>query len=307
MRARRLTRRTGSGTGAGPASRRGRTTIAALAVAGLAACTALTGCGSDDGSDDKTDKAGGGKSSESPETPGAGADQSQVVQTAYEKTAEAETAKMRLVTKTSAGSKDVTVRGEGVIDFDDGASKLRLSGDGKQLEQRVVDGVLFQQPPKEERKQIPGGKQWIKVDLAKVAERNDRSGGDQISDPAASAQYTKAISDGKVKKLGSQELNGVRTTRYQVSIDVDKLAGPHKAEAAQLKKQFGRHLPMELWLDDDGRIRRQQMELTPKQGEMNAQRVTARTVIDFTDYGTDAEVEAPPRGQTADVTNKLTG
>ncbi|WP_217193257.1 hypothetical protein [Streptomyces buecherae] len=145
MRARRLTRRTGSGTGAGPASRRGRTTIAALAVAGLAACTALTGCGSDDGSDDKTDKAGGGKSSESPETPGAGADQSQVVQTAYEKTAEAETAKMRLVTKTSAGSKDVTVRGEGVIDFDDGASKLRLSGDGKQLDPRT--GMPLTQPP----------------------------------------------------------------------------------------------------------------------------------------------------------------
>ncbi|MEU3962510.1 hypothetical protein AB0F42_22305 [Streptomyces buecherae] len=304
MRARRLTRRTDIGAGAGRASHRGRTTIAAFAVTGLAACTALTGCGSDDGSDNKAEP---GRSGESAQTPGAGADQTEVVRTAYEKTAEADTARMRLVAKTSAGSKNVTVRGDGVIDFEDGASEMTLTGNGKRVEQRVLDGMLFQQPPKEEREQIPGGKQWIKVDLRKVAERAGRTGGDQISDPAASARYSKAISDGKAKKLGAEELDGVRTTRYRVTIDVDKLAETNKAETAQLKKEYGPRLPMDLWLDDDGRIRRQQMELTPKQGEVNAQRVTARTVIDFTDYGTDAEIEAPPRGQTADVTNKVTG
>ncbi|MBB5937451.1 hypothetical protein [Streptomyces zagrosensis] len=290
-------------TGAEHLPRRPRTAVAALAVAGLAACTALSGCGSDSDSGKNTQS----KNTQSKETPSAGEDQAKVVSTAYEKTAESDTAKMKVLTETSAGAKSVSVRGTGVIDFEDGASKLTLSGEGQRIEQRVIGGVLFQQPPKKERQQIPGNKSWVKVDLVKVAEHKDRAGGDRLNDPAESAAYSRAISGKGVEKLGNQKLDGTQTTRYRVTVDVDKLAEANQAKATQLKREFGRYLPMELWLDDDGRIRRQQVELTPHRGENGAQQVTARTVIDYTDYGTDAEIEAPPRDQTADLTKKAMG
>jgi hypothetical protein len=68
---------------------------------------------------------------------------------------------------------------------------------------------------------------------------------------------------------------------------------------------------MRLWLDDDGRIRRQQIDMTvkaPASGESGAsgspRQIKISTVMEFTDFGTDVEAEAPPAGQVADVTDQ---
>ncbi|AMW08343.1 hypothetical protein A4E84_01610 [Streptomyces qaidamensis] len=273
--------------------------VCALGVAGALAGTLLVGCG-DDG--DSGDGAQGTSASS-----GAGAREqgTQAVRSAYDKTAEEDTARVKLRVRTSAQGASQTASGQGAVDLDDGDSVMTLTVQGQQIEQRVVDQVLYQKLPKG---RTPGGKPWIKIDLGKVAAQQG-TGDQSMSDPAQSAAYAKAITDKDVTKKGTATVNGVETTHYRVSVDVAKLPG-----GDTLRKQVGPTLPMDVWLDDEGRLRRQQTDMTVKAPEATqrssadassaTEKVTVRTVMDFTDFGTEVEADEPPAGQVTDMTGK---
>ncbi|MFD5482524.1 hypothetical protein [Streptomyces hawaiiensis] len=270
--------------------------VCALGVAGVLAGTVLVGCG-DDG-----DGAGGASATSST---GAREQGTRAVRSAYDKTAEEDTAKVKLRVRTSAQGASQTANGQGVVDLDDGDSVMTLTAQGQRIEQRVIDQVLYQKPPKG---QAPGGKPWIRIDLRKVAAQqgtDDRS----MSDPAQSAAYAKAITDKDVTKKGTATIDGVKTTHYRVSVDVAELPN-----GDTLRKQVGPTLPMDVWLDDEGRMRRQQIDMTIKTPEATQrsstdassapEKITVRTVMDFTDFGTEVEADEPPAGQVTDMTGK---
>ncbi|MFF8940287.1 hypothetical protein ACF08O_37410 [Streptomyces paradoxus] len=272
--------------------------VCALGVAGALAGTVLVGCG-DDG--DPGDGAQGSAASSA----GTRERGTQAVRSAYDRTAEEDTAKVKLRVRTSAQGTSQTADGQGAVDLDDGDSVMTLTVQGQRIEQRVIDQVLYQRMPKG---QAPGGKPWIKIDLQKVAAQ--QGPGDQsMSDPAQSAAYAKAITDKDVTEKGTATVNGVRTTHYRVSVDVAELPG-----GDTLRKQVGPTLPMDVWLDDEGRMRRQQIDMTVKAPEATQRssadaspapgKVTVRTVMDFTDFGTAVEAEEPPAGQVTDMTGK---
>ncbi|WP_138905337.1 LppX_LprAFG lipoprotein [Streptomyces albidochromogenes] len=279
----------------------------AVSMAGAVACTALVACGSD-GSDPGGKTAGRDKAAE--KSPGAQEDGTAAVRSAYDRTAEAQTARMKLTTRTTAQGESVIAEGQGVIDLAEGDSEMTLTAGGQKIEQRVVDGILYQKPPEEQQAKVPGKKPWIKIDLKKAAQR---AGGDssQVNDPAESAGFAKGVTDKDVRKIGTEQVGGTSTTRYRVTIDVDKLAGTgDRAKADQLKKQLGPTLPMDVWLDDDGRIRRQQMDMrvkAPDGAESGGpQKAQVRTVIEYSDFGAELDVEPPAAGRTADMTDKAT-
>jgi len=268
----------------------------AFGAVGLLACGVLTGCGSDGDSEGK-----GGKTS-SAASGGEGG--TAAVRTAYTKTAEDETARMTLRTETSAAGKSATANGEGVIDLEDGDSTMTISAGGQKVEQRVVDQVVYQKLPPRQRAQIPGDKPWIKIDLKKAAAEQNSGSSNQINDPAQSAWLAKGITNRNTEKVGTATVDGVRTTRYRVTVDIDKLSG-----TAALKRQVGPAIPMDIWLDDQGRIRRQQvaMNLKPtEQPDKSAapEKLTVRTLIEFSDFGTDVDADAPPSDQTTDLTGR---
>ncbi|MFF5370249.1 hypothetical protein [Streptomyces sp. NPDC013187] len=272
--------------------------VCALGVAGVLAGTMLVGCGDDDpgdGAQDTTAKSGGG----------ARAQGTQAVRSAYDRTAEEDTAKVKLRVRTSTQGASQTANGQGVVDLDDGDSVMTLTVQGQRVEQRVIDQVLYQKLPKG---QAPGGKPWIKIDLGKVIAQQGAGDG-SMSDPAQSAAYAKAISDKDVTEKGKATVNGVETTHYRVSLDVADLPN-----GDTLRKQVGPTLPMDVWLDDEGRMRRQQLDMTVKTPEATQrsssgassapEKVTVRTVMDFTDFGTEVEADEPPAGQVTDMTGK---
>ncbi|MFD5714005.1 hypothetical protein ACFWHW_27120 [Streptomyces pharetrae] len=275
--------------------------IGALSVAGILAGTVLVGCGNDDG-----DTAGPAKGSATPKSPGAREPGTQAVRSAYDRTAEEDTARVTLKVRTSDGGTSVTANGKGTVDLDDGDSVMTVTAEGQRMEQRVIDQVLYQKPP---AGQAPGGKPWIKIDLEKVAARQGADG-QSVNDPARSAALAKAIDDKDVTNKGSAEIGGVATTRYRVTVDVAKLS-----DGARLSKQLGPTLPMDIWLDDEGRIRRQQVDMTvqapsaPKNGTgaktaTEPRKVTVRTVLEFSDFGTELEADAPPARQVTDMTDE---
>jgi hypothetical protein len=272
--------------------------VCALGVAGVLAGTVLVGCGDGDSGD-------GARGTSAASSAGAQEQGTQAVRSTYDKTAAEDTAKVKLRVQTSAQGASQTANGQGAVDLDDGDSVMTLTVQGQQIEQRVIDQVLYQKLPKG---QTPGGKPWVKIDLGKVAAQqgaDDRS----MSDPAQSAAYAKAITDKDVTKKGTATIDGVKTTHYRVSVDVAELPN-----GDTLRKQVGATLPMDVWLDDQGRMRRQQIDMTIKTPEATQrsstdassapEKVMVRTVMDFTDFGTEVEADEPPAGQVTDMTGK---
>ncbi|MEU0219521.1 hypothetical protein ABZ281_32450 [Streptomyces sp. NPDC006265] len=271
--------------------------VCASGVAGVLAGTVLVGCGGDsgDGTQGTSAKASAGTREQG----------TRAVRSAYDTTAEEDTAKVKLRVQTSARGASQTANGQGAVDLDDGDSVMTVTVQGQQIEQRVIDQVLYQKMPKG---QAPGGKPWIKIDLRKVAAQQGTDN-QSMSDPAQSAAYAKAITDKDVTEKGSATVNGVKTTHYRVSVDVAELPN-----GDTLRKQVGATLPMDVWLDDEGRMRRQQIDMTVKapqatqrsssDASSGPEKVTVRTVMDFTDFGTEVEADAPPAGQVTDMTGK---
>ncbi|MYR41809.1 hypothetical protein [Streptomyces sp. SID5910] len=272
---------------------------ASVATAAVMGSVALAGCGGD------SEPAAGGSTASTSASSSAGARQQDTtaVRNAYDRTAEAETAKMTMKVKADANGKSVTADGRGALDLAEGDSTMTITAEGQSIEQRVVDQVLYQKAPDQK---AAGGKPWMKIDLKRVAGQQGANP-QQIGDPAQSAAYAKAVTDKDVSEVGTEKIGGVDTTHYKVSIDVAKLPG-----GAQLGKQIGPTLPMQIWLDDEGRIRRQQIDMALKapasaQPESSAapQQVKVSTLMEFSDFGTDVEAEAPPAGQVTDVTDQV--
>lgn len=271
------------------------------AVATLVLAAGLAACGSEDGSGKGGDAAAGASA-----TPKAKA-----VQDAYRNTVAADTAKMTVSSRAVADGQAVTAHGTGVVDLEKGASRITLTSQGTEIEQRVVDGVVYQKPSGGQRAEIPGGKTWMKIDLARL-NRSSPTGQSRASDPAAPFRYLKGVGSEDVTRVGAQTLDGTRTTHYRVSVPVSSLAKDNARQAEELQRQLGKSsLPVDLWLDDRGRLRQESVRLTlhPLKGRTpekeNAQ-VTSTTVLRFTDFGTKADVAAPPASDTADVTGRLT-
>ncbi|MFI8306159.1 hypothetical protein ACIF80_22475 [Streptomyces sp. NPDC085927] len=272
--------------------------VGTATVAGVLAGTVLVGCGNDGDSAEGKDRSAG------KETSSAREQGTEAVRAAYDKTAEQDTARVTLRVQTSADGTSVTANGRGTVDLEDGDSVMALSAQGERIEQRVVDQVLYQKLP---RSETPGSKPWIKIDLQKVAER--QGVGDQsVNDPAQAAAFAKAIDDKDVTRKGTAKVGEVNTTHYRVAVDVTELPN-----GAALRRQLGPTLPMDVWLDDDGRIRRQQIDMTlkaPAEGgatdrtSASPQSAKVRTVMEFSDFGTDVKAEAPPSRQVTDLTRK---
>ncbi|MFE6590793.1 hypothetical protein [Streptomyces sp. NPDC057781] len=276
--------------------------VGAIAVAAVMGSVVLAGCGDDS---EPTTQGGGASASASNSGGGSGQEQgTSAVRAAYDKTAEAESARMTIKMKLAAEGKTITSDGKGVIDLAEGDSVMTITAQDKSIEQRVVDQVLYQKVPGQK---APGGKPWIKIDLKKVAAQQGMSN-QQIGDPAQTAAYAKAITDKDVTKVGTEKIDGANTTHYKVSVDVSKLPG-----GEQMSKQLGPTLPMQVWLDDEGRLRRQQIDMTVKapasasakpDNSASPQQLKMSTVMDFSDFGTEVNAEAPPADQVADMTDE---
>ncbi|MGW1956934.1 hypothetical protein ACWCPI_29990 [Streptomyces sp. NPDC001920] len=69
---------------------------------------------------------------------------------------------------------------------------------------------------------------------------------------------------------------------------------------------------MQIWLDDDGRIRRRQVDMTveapasaqPDAGASRPQ-VKVTTMMEFSGFGTEADADAPPDDKVADMTGQV--
>ncbi|GAA5161476.1 MULTISPECIES: hypothetical protein [Amycolatopsis] len=247
-----------------------------------------------------------------------------VVAAAYEKTTDARTAKTKIDTQVSANGQSMPISASGVIDFAGRAAQLTttLPGGAGTSETRFVNGTVYQQLPGQLGAQLSGGKPWISIDAEKLAQQQYGASlddlGTNLTDPADTLGYLRGASD-QVREIGPDTVDGTPTKHYDVTLNLDKAAAGQSPQVQQgtqrLEQQLGTHtLPAQVWLDDQGRLRKLTTEekITPttsasaSPGAAQTGPVTISITETFSDFGTPVSVTAPPADQTADVTDRLT-
>jgi hypothetical protein len=155
---------------------------------------------------------------------------------------------------------------------------------------------------------IPKAKTWLKFNLAKlgydqgiglleIAELNS-------TDPRGQLDVLQKTST-KFANLGQDEIDGELATHYQGQVDLDtvlsKLDGPSKAEIESLLRHSnGSAVPYNVWIADDGYIRRVEMQIAGTSGSQNT---TLGLISDFSAYGKPVYVNLPPGNQVTELTD----
>lgn len=213
------------------------------------------------------------------------------------------------LTMTGLADEPITITGEGIQDSEQQLARFTfdlseiagLTGGGVDLSKidLVMEGfTLYMRLPFLES---AGLKPWVEIDLEALGQKEgfDLPSLEQLSqtDPTQVLEYLRAASD-DTEEVGEEEVRGVATTRYRMTVDLAKVAeqAPEEARATIESLIAGTGLetvPVEVWIDADGLVRRMDldyrgMEVAPgEKGDMDLR-------MELYDYGVGAEVELPP-------------
>lgn len=120
------------------------------------------------------------------------------------------------------------------------------------------------------------------------------------NNPAQMMEALRGVSD-DIEELGTEEVRGEPTTHYRAVVDLERaLEQVREALKPQLEAQLGAMggtLPMEVWLGEDGLVRRISLDMVELLAEASAesgQKMEGGSmVMELFDYGADVEVDIP--------------
>jgi hypothetical protein len=152
---------------------------------------------------------------------------------------------------------------------------------------------------------------WIKMDMTKLAKKQgiDLEGlmNANQADPSQSLGMFMASTD--AHPIGYDRVRGVFTTHYTLNIDLRKLANRNKAlrktfEAVQKLTGITSY-PAEAWIDDQGRVRRMNIDMSFNNATTGA--FTMSITEDLYAFGIKVDVRPPASSQVVDAGALLGG
>ncbi|GAA2606161.1 MULTISPECIES: hypothetical protein [Streptomyces] len=264
--------------------RRGGRTGDGLAVAAGVVCVCLAGAGcSAQGA-----SVGGA---------GGGGDPVAVLHRAADRLVAAGSAKTRTAMEMASGGTRVTIRGEGVYDFEErlGQLKVRLpqdpagSSEHRPITELLAPGALFM---KNRGAGVPDDK-WVRVETESLSDGNLVTGG--ATDPFAAAEVLRGTRTATF--VGRTELAGTAVRHYRGTADLARAArdasgGNRKALAAAAEGFATAEVPFDVYLDDEGRIRKVRHRFSFSHGQENGTVDVASTTLLY-DFGAAVRVRLP--------------
>ncbi|MBV9412219.1 MAG: hypothetical protein JO148_11525 [Acidimicrobiia bacterium] len=163
---------------------------------------------------------------------------------------------------------------------------------------------------------LPGGKTWVKVDLATAGKSVGVGaagvGAAQASDPSQTLDYLLGASS--VTRVGAENVRDTPTTHYRAVVDLNKAAAqsPTAKQAIESTAKLlgSSNQPVEVWLDAQGRVRR--MKYTVDLSKSKATTSTSglggsvRFTLELFDFGVPVQATIPPADQVVDF-SQLSG
>jgi hypothetical protein len=229
------------------------------------------------------------------------------------KTQGKESAKASFEATFTGGQLNGTMTGNGSFAKRKGHLTLDMSGlsggtFGNGKAELIFDGlVYYMKLPPEAAAQIPGGKQWFKMDLAKLGKQTGLNL-EQLtqlnqSDPSQALDFIRSAAR-DFREVGSEEVRGMQTTHYKGSVDLTKVAADAPADVKQLYDQLLRQstektVPMDVWIDGDGLVRK--IRFTQKLAGGSIMTMDE----ELYEFGTQVDTTPPPASQVLDLTELL--
>lgn len=250
------------------------------------------------------------------------------VHVAYKKTSAEQSARIEFTSVTSGiptgatnqggpESMEFRMNGKGVVGLTGQKARMTMRmGLLSNFEFRMIGNDIYYKMPQDATAQMPEMKPWVKADLnsfykqqygASISEM-------QANNPTDPAQQLEALKDvGSVEKLGQEEIRGASTTHYRAIMDLEKAAaqeGPKvkKAYEKMIQQTGTSEIPMDVWLDEQGRARRFKMDMTTTVpvpaadpsagGATTEEKIHVVTTEDIFDFGVPVSVSPPPPEKT---------
>jgi hypothetical protein len=269
-----------------------------IALSALALAVTLGACG-DNGSGGTSSS---GTTGTGADAPAAAANLVDLAKSIGDQTVEKNSAHMKIIAE--AAGQDIN--GEGDLQFgsaDNAALTMDMSTPQGSLSMVFVDGILYMKLPQP----AEAGKPWLKIDPNSDSEIAKALGNmsDQLSqnaDPRASLQ--KFEKSGEITATKEEELNGVQTTHYTITVDVQKMADsqadPDQKKAMQDAIDAGmKDFPVDVWVDRENLPVRFAMETPTPDGAGGM--TSVKIQVDYSDWGKPVNVTAPPADQVAEL------
>ena len=201
--------------------------------------------------------------------------------------------------------------GSGVFDNDkQGTGKLTLAvrtqGQSVTVDTIVVGPVLYMRSDVFRQAGLPAGKEWVRLDLAKLALQQGVDLGSLTSSnpsPSGALAYLRG-SGGQVEKVGGEKVRGVDTTHYKATIDLERAASRSTGRARESIRRVIRvsgvkRIPVEAWIDADGYVRK--LTYTEHPSRTQSSKIT----MELHDFGPHVSIASPPSETVIDFQDLL--
>ncbi|MER5844691.1 MULTISPECIES: hypothetical protein [Streptomyces] len=262
--------------------------VVVLGVAGGLALAGVSGCGRSGAADGDGD---GGT---------AAGEVAAAVREAADALVDAGSSKARTSMELATGGTRVTIRGEGVYDYRKRIGRLRVllpqdpSGApvSRSVTELLAPGALFM---KNRGAGVPADK-WVRVDTGTLSDGNLVTGG--ATDPFTAAELLRGARTATF--VGRTELAGAGVRHYRGTSDLREAArvasdGDKRSLGAAARGFATAEVPFDVYLDDEGRIRKVRHRFSFVNGEREQPVAVASTTLLY-DFGAPVDVRLPEAG-----------
>ena len=243
---------------------------------------------------------------------GSDANAAERIAAAPEITSEGGSARMAMKMTMAGGAQNIEMTAEGAVEFatqrgtmtmDMGAATEQMGG---KIEMITDGSTIYMKMPNAE--QLGLKTPWMKMDMDALTGTPGMGNLQQLNnDPSNSMQLLRGVAD-DVEEVGTEELRGAQTTHYKATIDLNKALEEAPKDAQEyLRQQFETagitQLPVDVWIDDEGRMRRQsfEMDLSKIEGADAPGAPTSMTLdMELFDFGAPVDVKPPPAKDVTD-------
>jgi hypothetical protein len=246
-----------------------------------------------------------------------GTDSAQRIEAAVDRTKREGAANVSMTQDINTNKESAHLRADGAFDFNGerGLLIMDFSGAapfsaGAKIEYRFIRDLVYADVSAfgDAVNKLPSGKHWVRINPRKMAGQLGASGSGGQQKPPSALESLRGVSK-DVEDLGNDDVRGTPAAHYKSTVDpkkaVDRLPKKARAKGGKtLRQQFGdRPLPLEVWIDDQGRVVRIQLELNLAnlpQAKAAGETGTVRETVDYFEFGAPFYVYAPPKAETVD-------
>jgi hypothetical protein len=194
------------------------------------------------------------------------------------------------------GGQPVVMTGTGVEDLANQRARLEMQVPGAGTMELIADKLvmyihfdLFAQEL---------GKEWMKLDLEQAYENLgiDLGGVGQVGQGTSEQlKMLGEVSDG-ITNEGREQVRGVDTTHYSATIDLREYPDEDIEKIIELIGQS--EIPMDVWIDDDQRVRRMEWRQAVAKGQE-----PGTVVAEYVRFGVPVDIDVPDDDEVFDATD----